>query len=186
MDENHLSLPIDDGSVEIGISSYGLHVTGYPDRDMQDSKERLNLSSQVVILTVTSQRMEELNLPLLAEFSLLKKLVYAVGIEPTMFLMSRVTVCRHTTNSSLTYIEIGVLGESRTHNITVFWRQSLYQFAYTDNKNKQKVKLIYIDQFFIYFLHLVTALLFQVQAVLPRSLWVYQALTKHQGVLKLL
>lgn len=71
---------------------------------MQDSKERLNLSSQVVILIVTSQRMEELNLPLLTEFSLLKKLVYAVGIEPTMFLMSRVTVCRHTTNSSLTYI----------------------------------------------------------------------------------
>ena len=96
------------------------HITGYPDRDMQDSKERLNLSSQVVILTVTSQRMEELNLPLLTEFSLLKKLVYAVGIEPTMFLMSRVTVCCHTTNSSLTYIEIGVLGESRTHNITVF------------------------------------------------------------------
>lgn len=30
-------------------------------------------------------------------------MVYAVGIEPTMFLMSRVTVCRHTTNSSLTY-----------------------------------------------------------------------------------
>ena len=69
------------------------------------------------------------------------KLVYAVGIEPTMFLMSRVTVCRHTTNSSLTYIV-----------------------------NKQKVDLINIDQFFIYFLHLVTALLFQVQAVLPRSL----------------
>lgn len=32
------------------------------------------------------------------------KMVYAVGIEPTVFLMSRVTVCRHTTNSSLTYI----------------------------------------------------------------------------------
>jgi len=82
MDENHLSLPIDDGSIEIGISSYGFHITGYPDRDMQDSKERLNLSSQVVILIVTSQRMEELNLPLLTEFSLLKKLVGRCGIDP--------------------------------------------------------------------------------------------------------